>query len=92
MCAYKNKSRMAAALTYRHAENIAPVVKARGHGQIAEDIIARAKENDVPVREDETLAELLDQLEIGTPIPADLYEVIAEVFAFIYKVDGEMKD
>ncbi|QQK76612.1 EscU/YscU/HrcU family type III secretion system export apparatus switch protein [Salicibibacter cibarius] len=92
MCAYKDKRRTAAALTYRQAEDIAPVVKAKGHGAIAEDIIARARENDVPVREDETLAELLDQLEIGTPIPADLYEVIAEVFAFIYKVDAEMKD
>lgn len=89
----KNARKKAAALQYDQERNrkYAPTVKAVGHGLIAENIIEKAKENDIPIVEDPTLVELLAQLNINETIPPELYEAVAEVFAFIYQLDQEMK-
>ncbi|AOM83202.1 EscU/YscU/HrcU family type III secretion system export apparatus switch protein [Salisediminibacterium beveridgei] len=81
----------AVALGYEALKDSAPTIKAKGKGYIAEEIIQRAKDNQIPVQEDESLVELLGQLEIHEKIPADLYEVVAEVFAFIYRVDRDQQ-
>lgn len=83
----KNKRKQAAALTYNRDQQIAPKVSAKGKGLVAESIIAKAKENNVPILEDPSLIELLAQLNINETIPEQLYEAVAEVFAFIYNVD-----
>lgn len=83
------RKKRAVALGYEAIKDNAPTIKAKGKGYVAEEIIQRAKENQVPIQEDESLVELLGQLEIHEKIPADLYEVVAEVFAFIYKVDRD---
>ncbi|RSL31249.1 EscU/YscU/HrcU family type III secretion system export apparatus switch protein [Salibacterium salarium] len=77
----------AVALGYQAQSQNAPNVKAKGKGYVAEEIVKRAKQNNVPVQEDPSLVELLSQLEIDQNIPPDLYEVVAEVFAFLYRVD-----
>ncbi|MGY4689805.1 EscU/YscU/HrcU family type III secretion system export apparatus switch protein [Salibacterium sp. K-3] len=79
--------RSAVALGYQAQAEHAPSVKAKGKGYVAEEIIERARENDIPVQEDPSLVELLSQLEINQSIPPELYEVVAEVFAFLYRVD-----
>lgn len=79
----------AVALGYEVTRDSAPTIKAKGKGYVAEEIINRAKEHDIPIQEDKSLVELLSQLEIHEKIPEDLYEVVAEVFAFIYRVDRD---
>ncbi|OKL37154.1 EscU/YscU/HrcU family type III secretion system export apparatus switch protein [Domibacillus mangrovi] len=79
--------KQAAALSYNPDTVKAPTVKAKGKGLIAEKIIETAKENNIPVQEDPGLIELLGQLEINEAIPEDLYQAVAEVFAFIYQLD-----
>ncbi|MFB5660583.1 EscU/YscU/HrcU family type III secretion system export apparatus switch protein [Alteribacillus sp. HJP-4] len=82
-----NARRTAVALGYQPHEQEAPLLKAKGKGLIAEEIIAKAKKADIPIQEDPTLVELLSQLEINESVPAELYEVVAEVFAFLYRID-----
>jgi len=81
------KRKKAVALKYDTQQNSAPKVAATGKGLTAENIIQKAKENDVPVMEDTSLVELLGQLDINQTIPGELYQAVAEVFAFIYKTD-----
>lgn len=84
---YKNKK--AIALGYEAGTDFAPRVKAKGKGYVAEEIINRAKQADIPLQEDPSLVEMLSQLEVNEKIPENLYEVVAEVFAFVYKIDQE---
>ncbi|GAE24235.1 flagellar biosynthesis protein FlhB [Halalkalibacter wakoensis JCM 9140] len=77
----------AVALRYQPDLDVSPKVIGTGKGMAAEQLIAKAKEHDIPIQEDETLVEMLAQLELNQAIPSELYEVVAEVFAFIYKID-----
>ena len=65
----------------------APKILASGRGEVAEKIIAKAKENDVPFYKDNKLAETLSKLEIGDAIPPELYEVVAEILVFVDDMD-----
>ncbi|MCK0470736.1 EscU/YscU/HrcU family type III secretion system export apparatus switch protein [Halalkalibacter sp. APA_J-10(15)] len=82
-----SKRKHAVALRYDPALEPAPKVMAKGKGYVAEGIIARANEHSIPLQEDASLVELLSQLEIHQAIPNELYEVVAEVFSYIYQVD-----
>ena len=79
----------AIALSYNPQESTGPVVKAKGKGKIAENILEKAKEHDIPIYEDPNLIELLGQLDMNEAIPEELYQAVAEVFAFIYRLDRE---
>lgn len=85
------KRKSAAALSYDNLKDASPKVTALGKGLVAEEIIQKAMEHDVPVLEDPTLVELLSKLNINDAIPEELYQVVAEVFAFIYKIDQKSK-
>lgn len=77
----------AIALSYNQAKQDAPRIIAKGKGLIAEEILERATEKNIPIHEDGSLVELLGKLNINEQIPEDLYQAVAEVFAFIYKTD-----
>lgn len=81
--------RKAAALKYDKGYN-APIVTAAGIGQIADKIIEKAKENKVPVVENKELANLLTNVEVGDAIPYELYEVVAQVIAYVTDIDKLM--
>ncbi|MDF0725203.1 EscU/YscU/HrcU family type III secretion system export apparatus switch protein [Cytobacillus sp. S13-E01] len=68
----------------------APAIVAKGQGVIAENIIKLAREQNIPIQDDPTLVQLLSQLKINETIPEELYQAVAEIFAFIYKVDKKM--
>lgn len=70
----------------------APTVTAKGHGELAEDIIAVAKQHGVLIHQDDELSKLLSQLQLGEQIPAQLYVVIAELIAFSYVLQGKFPD
>jgi flagellar biosynthesis protein len=79
---------VAAALGYDPEQEAAPRVLAAGKGVVAEKIIALARENQIPIVEDETLAQALAMVDIGAMIPVELYAVVAEVLAYIYRLRG----
>ena len=70
----------------------APMVTARGHDEIANQILRLAQENNVPIHLDKDLALVLDQVDLGEHIPDALYVVIAEILTFAYRVSGKHKD
>ena len=80
------KPKQAIALEY-DPSGAAPRVIASGKGALAERIIEKAKEADVPVHRDDKLAETLSRLEIGDMIPPELYEVVAEILIFVDSMD-----
>ena len=82
----KNKVKQAIALEYNPEED-APKVIASGRGALAERIIERAQESDVPIHRDDKLADTLSRLEIGDMIPPELYEVVAEILIFVDSMD-----
>ncbi|MEK4030211.1 EscU/YscU/HrcU family type III secretion system export apparatus switch protein [Pseudobacillus sp. FSL P4-0506] len=83
----ETKRKQAAALSYRAEKNQSPLLIAKGKGKVAENILERAKEHNIPIQEDPSLVELLGKLEINETIPEELYQAVAEVFAFIYRLD-----
>ena len=82
----EQKRKVSVALEYVPGEE-APKIIASGKGVLAEKIIERAKEADVPVYEDSKLANTLSKLEIGDMIPPELYSVVAEILVFVYDMD-----
>ena len=81
-----NGRKKAAALKYE--ENIvAPIVTASGMGHIADKIIEKAEENDVPIVYNKELTELLCNVDIGENIPTDLYEAVAHIIAYVTDLD-----
>lgn len=84
----------AIALSYNPTDSNGPKVIAKGKGKIAENILENADIHNIPIYEDPNLVELLGQLDLNETIPEDLYQAVAEVFAFIYRLDeqhGELK-
>ncbi|MDT8897673.1 MAG: EscU/YscU/HrcU family type III secretion system export apparatus switch protein [Thermanaerothrix sp.] len=78
----------AVALGYDPEQEAAPRVLAAGRGVVAEKIIAVAQENQIPVVEDQALVEALASVDIGAMIPVELYAVVAEVLAYVYRLRG----
>ncbi|ANC76846.1 EscU/YscU/HrcU family type III secretion system export apparatus switch protein [Fictibacillus phosphorivorans] len=84
-----DRKKEAVALKYNPLESTSPVVIAKGKGETAERILRSAEDHNIPIQEDPSLVHLLSKLEIEESIPEELYEVVAELFAFIYRLDKE---
>lgn len=82
----KNVPKQAVALEY-DPEDSAPKVIAVGCGALAECIVEKAKQSDIPIHRDDKLANILSRLEIGDMIPSELYEVVAEILVFVDSMD-----
>ena len=76
----------AVAIAYTPGER-APKILATGKGAVADKIIEKAKESDVPTYADGELADTLSHLKIGDMIPPELYEVVAEILVFVNDMD-----
>ncbi len=83
---HSEPKRRAVALGYDPEHDDAPVVLASGQGFIADQIIALAAKNDIPVREDAVLTEALAKVSLNQAIPSELYVVVAEVLAYVYRI------
>ena len=81
-----NKSRQAVALAYNPGER-APKIIAKGKGHVADKILDKAKEENIPIHQDEKLVESLSNIELGDYIPPELYEVVAEVLVYVDDMD-----
>lgn len=82
--------RLAVALRHDLGSSDAPRVVASGRGSMAERLIELAQKHSVPVQQDESLAKLLSEVEVHSVIPPELFEAVARVLAFIYRVDGRL--
>lgn len=82
------KRKKAAALKYDKAYGV-PIVTAIGFGQVADKILQTAADSNVPVVENSELVETLSTVPVGQNIPPELYEAVAEIIAFIYRINEE---
>lgn len=87
-----NKRKKAVALKYEAAKDRAPKVAAKGSGLVAEHIIELAKKEGIPLQEDPDLVGVLMKLELQEEIPSDLYQAVAEILAFAYRLNRKMKE
>ena len=85
----KKKKVRAVALKYESEKDSAPRVVAKGREFIAEKIIETAKAHNVPLYQDKSLVQVLEALDIDTEIPPELYRAVAEVLAFIYRLNAK---
>ena len=83
----ENNSKLeAVALAYREGQ-AAPRVIAKGRGLIAHEIIRRAKESGIYVHESSALVALLMQVDLDDRIPPQLYVAVAELLAWLYRLE-----
>ncbi len=87
----KPTRRRAVALRYRAESEAAPRVVAKGSGLLAERILELAREHKIHVHEDPDLVEVLAKLEVDAEIPESLYRAVAEVLAFVYRLNRSLK-
>lgn len=88
----QDQPQKAIALKYDQDAGKAPLIVAKGMGEIAEQIIQLAKENDIHIHDSPELVEVLIRLELGDEIPESLYRAIAEVIAFAYSLKQDQSE
>lgn len=82
-----NEVKKAVALQYEAERDTAPRVIAKGKGHVAENILAAAQSNTIPVYQNKSLVNMLMAIDIDREIPPELYKAIAEVMAYVYRMD-----
>jgi flagellar biosynthesis protein len=80
------------ALGYDPERDEAPRILASGQGWLSDKIIAVAREHDIPIRKDPFLVSALSALEIDETIPPELYKVVAEVLAYVYRISEKFRE
>lgn len=85
------KRTRAAALKYDRNRDRAPRVTASGKGIVADRIVEIAREAKVPIVEDAALVSALLVLELGEEVPVELYEAVAKILSFVYRLDKERR-
>lgn len=80
---------LAIALRHEVGTTDAPEVVASGRGKLAEKILELAFDNDIKVREDADLAQLLTALDVGEKIPLEAFAAVSEILAYVYRASGE---
>ena len=85
------KRPVAFAINDQKKSNLAPTILAKGHGKVAEKILRLAFDNDIKVRTDEDLAEILSVVEVDCEIPLEAFAAVAEILTYVYKANSENK-
>jgi flagellar biosynthesis protein len=84
----RNPVSQAVALRYDQPGDAAPRVLATGRGDVADQIIAAARAAGIEIVEDSDLLEVLGRMPVGAEIPEELFDAVAEILAFIYRLNG----
>ena len=74
-------------IRYKEEKDSAPKIIAKGQGKLAEKIIKIAEENGIHIKKDKNLLEILYKMDIAEEIPEELYEVLAEILTYVYRLD-----
>lgn len=83
----QKKMKKAIALTYKPGIHEAPILSAKGSGLLAETILKKADHSGVPIQRNDSLTEVLSAMDLNQQIPVELYQVVAEILAFVYRID-----
>ena len=86
------KNNKAVALKYDKEVNNAPEVVASGQRYLASNIIKIAKQNNIPIKKDEDMVELLSKIDINKEVPDTMYKAVAEIFSFIYEITNDRRE
>jgi len=86
---FYDTDQIAVALKYDRKTSPAPKVVASGRGAVAEQILQLAFANDVKVRQDADLAEILSSVDVDAEIPLEAFAAVAEILAYVYRANGE---
>lgn len=86
------EEKKAAALKYDVHKDSAPRVIAKGKGEVANNIIKIAKQNELPIKKDADLVELLTSIDIDKEVPDNMYKAVAEIFTYIYDLSKKSKE
>jgi flagellar biosynthesis protein len=84
----KQIRKKAVAIRYDEKADSAPKVVAKGQGHMAEKIMELARKHGVYTYADADLVEVLSAVDIGNEIPRELYRAVAEVLAFVYRLNS----
>lgn len=84
-------NKKAVALSYDEESNSAPVIVASGSGYLAQRIVETARSNGIPVYEDNSLATVLSQMELGSEIPEQLYQAIVDIYVYFLNFGAKNK-
>ena len=79
---------LAIALSHDLDTDISPTVVAKGYGELAEKILRLAFDNDVKVRSDPDLAQILSVVEVDCEIPVEAFAAVAEILTYVYRLNG----
>lgn len=82
---------IAIALSHDIDSGTAPTVVAKGYGDMAEKILELAFSNDVKVRTDPDLAQILEVVEVDCEIPMEAFAAVAEILTYVYRANGQLK-
>lgn len=80
------------AIALKYDGKSAPIVTAKGQGELAKEIISIALANNIPLDNDPMLVKLLSSIPLGDKIPEELYIAVAEVIAFTYMLSGRVPE
>jgi flagellar biosynthesis protein len=89
--AVPKRRKRAAALRYDYDQDPVPRLVAKGAGDLADRIIELARAHNIPVREDPDLINLLCKLEVDQLIPQKLFRAVAEVMAYVYRLNTHVQ-
>jgi flagellar biosynthesis protein len=81
---------IAIALSHEVTSGATPTVVAKGYGELAEKILRLAFENDVKVRSDPDLAQILSVVEVDCEIPVEAFAAVAEILTYVYRLNGSL--
>ena len=81
-----------AAVALKYDQRHAPQVTASGQGTLAQEILALARQHNVPIYENAELVDILARLDLGDEVPETLYRIIAEILAFAFHLQGRVPE
>ena len=87
-----SKRPVAFAIKDQKRHGSAPIIVAKGHGEIAENILRLAFDNDIKVRTDEDLAEILSVVDVDCGIPLEAFAAVAEILSYVYNANSKIKE
>ncbi len=82
--------KVAIALSHDIGSDQAPTVVAKGYGEVAEQILRLAFDNDVKVRTDPDLVQILEVVEVDCEIPVQAFAAVAEILTYVYRMNGAL--
>ncbi|MBT5266767.1 MAG: flagellar protein FhlB [Rhodospirillaceae bacterium] len=86
------KRQVAIALSHDSQSDRPPTIVAKGYGELAEKILRLAFANDVKVRQDPDLAQVLEFVEVDCEIPLEAFAAVAEILTYVYAANGRLSE